>query len=416
MTVSPTDTLRLDSVETAIDHIARGGMVVVVDDEDRENEGDLIMAADCATAETIAFFIRYTSGYICVGMSGDACDRLGLPPMVAINQDQRHTAYTVTVDASHGVTTGISAHDRAHTIRLLGNAQSTAADFIRPGHVLPLRARNGGVLTRDGHTEAGMDLARLAGKNPAGALCEIVSQADPTEMARGPELRQFADEHNLPMISIAALQQYRRTHESQVTQVAETILPTDYGTFRTYAYRDDITGMEHVALAYGDIGSAGVLTRIHSECLTGDIFGSHRCDCGPQLHSAMQRITEEGSGVIVYLRGHEGRGIGLANKLRAYRLQDEGLDTVDANLHLGLPADARNFAPAAQILRDLGVSDITLLSNNPLKREQLDDYGVTISAQKSLTTTPTGENLDYLRTKRDRMGHTIDNLPADRSL
>lgn len=404
-----TDTLRLDSVDDAVAAIGRGEAVVVVDDEDRENEGDLIFAAEHATPELVAFMVRYTSGYVCVALEEDAAARLDLPPMVAVNEDARSTAYTVTVDAATG-TTGISARCRAETIRRLADPSSRAADFTRPGHVVPLRARPGGVLVRDGHTEASVDLARLAGCRPAGALCEIVSEDDPSDMARGDELRRFADEHGLTMISIAQLIAYRRRAENYVERVVSTTLPTEYGPFTAYGYRSLIDGTEHIALVTGDIaGGSDVLVRVHSECLTGDVFGSRRCDCGPQLHESMRIIQEAGRGVIVYLRGHEGRGIGLAAKLQAYRLQEEGLDTVDANVEQGLPADAREYSVAGHILADLGLASIEVLSNNPAKVEALSGYGPVVLGRTRVEIAPSHNNIKYLRTKRDRMGH---DLPA----
>ncbi|SMG31061.1 GTP cyclohydrolase II /3,4-dihydroxy-2-butanone 4-phosphate synthase [Corynebacterium pollutisoli] len=402
------DRLRLDTVEDAIADIAAGKMVVVVDDEDRENEGDLIFAAELATPELVAFMVRYSSGYICAPLTNADCDRLDLPPMVARNEDARHTAYTVTVDANTG-TTGISATSRCETIQRLANPTTTRHDFTRPGHVVPLRAVEGGVLARDGHTEAAVDLARMAGLRPAGVLCEIVSEDDPTDMARGPELRRFADTHGLTMISIEQLIDHRRRTESQVERLVETRMPTEYGDFAMYGYRHVIDGTEFVALTVGDVTGEDVLVRVHSECLTGDVFASRRCDCGPQLHESMRMVQEAGRGVIIYLRGHEGRGIGLMAKLEAYRLQDLGLDTVDANLEQGLPADAREYSAAGQILRDLGVDTLSLLTNNPTKCAALEGYGVGITGRTSIPVEPNEDNIRYLRTKRDRMGH---DLPA----
>lgn len=403
------DTLRLDSVEDAVAAVGRGEAVVVVDDEDRENEGDLIFAAEHATPELVAFMVRYSSGYICVAMEDEAATRLDLPPMVAVNEDARSTAYAVTVDAATG-TTGISARSRSETIQRLADPSRTAADFTRPGHVVPLRARRGGVLVRDGHTEASVDLARLAGCQPAGALCEIVSEDDPTDMARGDELRRFADTHGLKMISIAQLIAYRRRSERIIERVVATSLPTSHGPFTAYGYTSLIDGSEHIALTTGDIaGGEDVLVRVHSECLTGDVFGSLRCDCGPQLHESMRLIQEEGRGVIVYVRGHEGRGIGLTAKLQAYRLQEEGLDTVDANVEQGLPVDAREYSVAGQILADLGVASVDVLSNNPEKVEALSGYGPVVAGRTRIEIVPSHDNISYLRTKRDRMGH---DLPA----
>jgi len=398
-------------IDRAIADVAAGRPVIVVDDEERENEGDLIFAAARATPELVAFTVRYTSGYICVPLTGEDCDRLDLPPMFHTNQDKRGTAYTVTVDAREGVTTGISAADRARTIRLLADPDAKSVDFARPGHVVPLRAKEGGVLRRPGHTEAAVDLARLAGLPPAGALCEIVSAKDPGEMARRDELEVFAAEHNLTLITIADLIAYRRRFEKQVERVAEARIPTAYGEFTAIGFDSLLDGVEHIALVAGEIGDgADVLVRVHSECLTGDVFGSLRCDCGPQLDAALAAVAAEGRGVVLYVRGHEGRGIGLMHKLQAYQLQDAGADTVDANLALGMPADARDYGTGAQILVDLGVRSMRLLTNNPAKRAGLEGYGLTITGRVPLPIRPNPENLRYLRTKRDRMGHDLDGL------
>jgi 3,4-dihydroxy 2-butanone 4-phosphate synthase/GTP cyclohydrolase II len=400
---------RLDTIESAIAAIKDGRPVVVIDDEDRENEGDLIFAAELATPELVAFMVRYTSGYICVPVTEADADRLDLPPMFRVNQDRRGTAYTVTVDAREGIATGISAADRAHTIRLLADPGTTSADLARPGHIVPLRAKDGGVLRRPGHTEAAVDLAVLAGLRPAGVLCEIVSEKDPTGMARGEELRIFADEHDLVMISIADLIAYRKRFDKLVERVAEAQVPLAPGNFTAVGYRSSYDNREHVAFVYGEIGDGeDVLVRVHSECLTGDVFGSLRCDCGPQLQAALAAVAQEGRGVVLYIRGHEGRGIGLLHKLQAYQLQDLGLDTVDANLDLGLPADARDYGTGAQILVDLGVRTMRLLSNNPAKRAGLEGYGLKIVGRVPLPSHVTTQNLDYLRTKRDRMGHLLD--------
>lgn len=406
---------RLDSVERAIADIAAGKAVVVVDDEDRENEGDLIFAAEKATPELVAFMVRHTSGYLCVPLAGDDCDRLGLPPMVATNQDKHGTAYTVTVDAREGVGTGISASDRAATMRLLAAPDSGAGDFTRPGHVVPLRAKDGGVLRRPGHTEAAVDLARMANLRPAGVICEIVSQQDESLMAHTPELRAFADDHGLALISIADLIAWRRNHEKHVVRIAEARIPTAHGTFRAVGYRSIYDDVEHVALVRGDLAGPGggghdVLVRAHSECLTGDVFGSLRCDCGPQLDAALDMIAQEGRGVVLYMRGHEGRGIGLLHKLQAYQLQDAGADTVDANLQLGLPADSRDYGVGAQILADLGVSSMRLLTNNPAKRVGLDKYGLRVTERVPMPLRANAENITYLKTKRDRMGHDLAGL------
>ena len=398
--------VRLDSVADAVEAIRAGKPVVVVDDEDRENEGDLIFAAQRATAETVGFMIRWTSGYICVAMRGPDLDRLGLPPMTLVNEDKKGTAYAVTVDARDVKATGISAEDRARTIKVLADTATEPWELTRPGHVVPLRAMEGGVLRRPGHTEAAVDLARLAGLTPAGALCELVNEDG--SMMRAPQCRAFADAHDLVMISIADLIAWIRHTESQVEQAADALMPTEYGEFRALGYRSKVDGVEHVALVYGDIGDGqDLLVRVHSECLTGDVFGSQRCDCGPQLHAALRQVAAEGRGVVLYMRGHEGRGIGLLHKLRAYELQDGGSDTVDANLELGLPADARDYGTGAQILADLGVRTMRLLTNNPAKRAGLEGYGLAITERVPLEIVPNPHNIDYLRTKRDRMGHDL---------
>jgi 3,4-dihydroxy 2-butanone 4-phosphate synthase/GTP cyclohydrolase II len=405
-------TIRLDPVERAIADVAAGRPVVVVDDEDRENEGDLIFAAAKATPELMAFTIRHSSGVICVPMPAEMLDRLEIPLMTPHNRDRMRTQFTISVDARDGVTTGISAADRAHTARVLADSATEPWEITRPGHVFPLRYREGGVLNRRGHTEAAVDLARLADLTPVGVLVEIVN--DDGTMRRAPELRAFADEHGLAMISIDELVRYRHRTEALVERVAETRLPTAHGEFAAYGYRSTIDGSEHLALVYGDIsGEEPVLARVHSECLTGDVFGSQRCDCGPQLDEALERVVAAGRGVVVYLRGHEGRGIGLVAKLEAYALQDAGRDTVDANLDLGLPADARHYGAASQVLRDLGVTRVRLLTNNPDKSAALADFGVAVEARVPLTPRPNAHNLRYLRTKRDRMGHTIPDLPAE---
>ena len=398
--------VRLDPVERAVADVAAGRAVVVVDDEERENEGDLVFAAGKATPELMGFMIRWTSGFVCVAVEGATLDRLHIPLMTPHNRERMRTAYTVSVDARDGVTTGISAADRSHTVRVLADSATEAYELVQPGHVLPLRYRDGGVLARPGHTEASVDLARLAGLTPTGVLCEIVN--DDGSMMRAPALRRFADEHGLTMISIADLIRFRRRRESQVSRLAQTRLPTAHGTFRAHAYCDTVTGAEHVALVLGDIADGEpVLTRVHSECLTGDTFGSLRCDCGPQLRAAMAAVAAEGRGVVVYLRGHEGRGIGLAHKLRAYELQDAGRDTIDANLDLGLPADARDYGTGAQILADLGVRSLRLMTNNPTKLAGLEGYGLRIVDRVPVPVHPHPENIRYLRTKRDRMGHAL---------
>ncbi|HET7385964.1 MAG TPA: bifunctional 3,4-dihydroxy-2-butanone-4-phosphate synthase/GTP cyclohydrolase II [Nocardioidaceae bacterium] len=403
--------VRMDTVEQAIADIAAGKAVVVVDDEQRENEGDLIFAASKSTPELMAFMVRYSSGVVCVPVTAPTLDRLGIPLMTPHNRERMRTAYTVSVDARDGVTTGISAADRSHTVRTLIDSATEAYELVQPGHVFPLRYAEGGVLVRPGHTEAAVDLARLAGLEPAGVISEIVN--DDGTMKRGRDLRAFADEHDLRMIAIEDLIHYRRRHENHVQRVAQTRLPTAHGDFTAYGYRITIDGSEHVALVMGDLGDGtDVLTRVHSECLTGDAFGSRRCDCGPQLEEALDRIAEEGRGVLVYLRGHEGRGIGLVAKLQAYQLQDGGRDTVDANLDLGLPADARHYGAATQVLRDLGVVSVRLMTNNPAKTTSLQDYGIPVTERVPLTPHPNDHNIAYLLTKRDRMGHELPDLVA----
>ncbi|MDT0572421.1 bifunctional 3,4-dihydroxy-2-butanone-4-phosphate synthase/GTP cyclohydrolase II [Streptomyces sp. DSM 3412] len=398
----------LDPIEQAIADIAAGRPVVVVDDENRENEGDLVIAAEKATPEIIAFMMSECRGMICAPMEGEELDRLELPQMVQQNTESMRTAFTVTVDAGpqHGVTTGISASDRATTLQLLASGTAEPGDFVRPGHIFPLRARTGGVLVRDGHTEAAVDLARLAGLRPAGAIVEIAGEDG--RMLRLPELIPFARKHGLTIISIEDLIAYRRDSEPTVRREAKTQLPTAFGDFTAYGYRSTVDGVEHVALVHGEIGDGeDVLVRVHSECLTGDIFHSLRCDCGPQLQTSLQRIATEGRGIVVYLRGHEGRGIGLLSKLRAYELQELGRDTLDANLELGLPADARDYGAGAQILRDLGVRSLRLMTNNPEKTDALVRHGLDVTDREPMPVRAGEHNLRYLRTKRDRMGHDL---------
>ncbi|WP_030420888.1 bifunctional 3,4-dihydroxy-2-butanone-4-phosphate synthase/GTP cyclohydrolase II [Streptomyces sp. SCSIO 75703] len=410
------DDLRLDPIEQAVADIAAGRPVVVVDDEDRENEGDLVIAAEKATEEIVAFMMSECRGLICAPMEGEELDRLRLPQMVEDNTESMRTAFTVSVDASaaHGVTTGISAGDRAATLRLLAGGTARPDDLVRPGHVFPLRARPGGVLARDGHTEAAVDLARLAGLRPAGAIVEIAGEDG--RMLRLPELVPFARKHGLTIISIEDLIAYRRAADPTVRREAEVSLPTRHGAFTAYGYRSTVDGVEHVALVHGDLGDGrDVLVRLHSECLTGDVFGSQRCDCGPQLDASLDRIRSEGRGVVVYLRGHEGRGIGLMSKLRAYELQERGRDTLDANLELGLPADARDYGAGARILRDLGVGTVRLLTNNPDKAAALTRHGIDVTERVPMPVQAGEHNLRYLRTKRDRMGHDLpwlDTVPA----
>jgi len=403
----------LAEIEKAIAAVARGEIVVVVDDEDRENEGDLIMAAEFATPEKIAFFVKHTSGLICAPVTESRADELDLPLMVSANTEAQRTAFTVTVDYRHGTSTGISAADRSATIRALIEPGTKPSDFNRPGHIHVLRAKEGGVLKRAGHTEAAIDLTRLAGLYPAGVLCELVTE-DGLEMARRPELERFADEHSLVMVSIADLIRYRRQSEKLVRRMAEARIPTPWGEFTAYAYENLLNGDQHVAFVRGAVqGEDNVLVRVHSECLTGDVFGSLKCDCGQQLNAAMRRIAEEGLGVVVYLRGHEGRGIGIAHKLQAYALQDQGMDTVDANVALGLPVDSREYGIGAQILVDLGITTMRYLTNNPLKYGGLEGFGLEMVARVPLETEPNPENIAYLRTKKERMGHLIDGLDAD---
>ncbi|HAM02533.1 MAG TPA: bifunctional 3,4-dihydroxy-2-butanone-4-phosphate synthase/GTP cyclohydrolase II [Acidimicrobiaceae bacterium] len=399
------------AVGDAIAAIGRGEMVVVVDDKDRENEGDLIMAAEAATPESIAFFLAHTSGVICVPLTPERADALELPLMVTTNTESQRTAFTVSVDARRGTTTGISAEDRAATIRTLIDPKARPSDLNRPGHIFPLRARPGGVLKRAGHTEATIDLVRAAGLHPAGVLCEVVTE-DKAAMARLPELERFADHHGLLLVSIADIIRYRRRKEKLVRRIAGPArIPTMFGDFTGYAYESVIDGEHHLAVVRGEVsGRSDVLVRVHSECLTGDVFGSMRCDCGGQLAEAVRLIAEEDCGVIIYLRGHEGRGIGLAHKLRAYRLQEQGHDTVDANLELGLPVDNREYGIGAQILVDLGVTTMRLMTNNPVKYGGLEGFGLEIVDRVGLKSSPNPENLEYLRTKRERLGHLLEGL------
>jgi 3,4-dihydroxy 2-butanone 4-phosphate synthase / GTP cyclohydrolase II len=394
-------------IENAIDAVARGELVVVVDDADRENEGDLIMAAERVTPETMAFMIRHTSGVICMPLEGERLDQLSLPLMVANNTESQRTAFTVSVDAIHGTTTGISAPDRATTVKALLDPNTHAEDLARPGHIFPLRYRVGGVLKRAGHTEAAVDLARLAGCYPAGVLAEVVN--DDGTMARLPELERFAATHRLQLISIADLIRYRRHREKLVRRVSEARIPTRHGDFTAYVYESLLDGVEHMAFVRGEVaGTRDVLVRVHSECLTGDVFGSLRCDCGVQLDLALERVAAEGRGVVVYLRGHEGRGIGLGHKLRAYSLQDEGRDTVQANVELGFPVDSREYGIGSQLLVDLGITTMRLMTNNPAKYGGLDGYGLEIVERVPLRTEPNDENISYLRAKQEKLGHLLE--------
>lgn len=399
--------MRLAGVDEALEAIRRGEFVLVVDDEDRENEGDLIIAADRVSEEKIAFMVRHTSGLICLPVVGERLDELGLPLMVLENTDSHKTAFTVSIDYVHGTTTGISAADRTATIRAIVDPRTTPSDLARPGHIFPLRYRPGGVLVRPGHTEAAVDLARLAGLYPAGVLCEVVNE-DGT-MARGNDLHTFAKEHEIPLISIRDLIAYRWREETILSREVETVIPTEFGEFAVFGYRSSFDDIEQIALVMGDVaGKERVLTRIHSECLTGDTFGSLRCDCHDQLQDAMRAISECGEGVVIYNRGHEGRGIGLIGKLKAYRLQDQGFDTVEANLELGFAADARHYGVAGQVLSDLGVTSIRLMTNNPEKVEQLGALGVDVAERVPLVIADNGAAEDYLRTKAAKLGHLID--------
>jgi 3,4-dihydroxy 2-butanone 4-phosphate synthase/GTP cyclohydrolase II len=398
------------SVEEAIEAIRRGGTIVVVDDEDRENEGDLIVSAECATPEALAFMVRHGSGIVCVAMERERLEQLELPLMSDDGSEAMGTAFTLTVDARHGTTTGVSAADRARTIEVLIDPATAPDDLRRPGHVFPLRSRRGGVLARAGHTEAAVDLARLAGHDPAGVLCELVN--DDGTMSRLPDLERFAAQHDLPLLTIADLIAHRSRSETLVRRVASARIPTDHGEFESIAFEDH-RGRTHVALVRGEIGSsAETLVRVHSECFTGDVLGSRRCDCGEQLDLALARIAEEGAGVVVYIRGHEGRGIGLRHKLEAYELQDQGLDTVDANLALGFEVDARDYGVGAQILASLGVTRMRLLTNNPAKRAGLEGHGLVTVERVPLLTQPRPENASYLLTKRDRLAHELDPAPG----
>jgi 3,4-dihydroxy 2-butanone 4-phosphate synthase/GTP cyclohydrolase II len=396
-------------IEEAVAAVSRGEIVVVVDDEDRENEGDLIMAAEFATPEAIAFFVRHTSGVICTPLTGDRLDELDIPLMVRDNTESHRTAFTYSVDYRHGTSTGISAADRSATINSLIDPATRPGDLARPGHIFPLRYSEGGVLKRAGHTEAAVDLARMAGLYPAGVLCEIVN--DDGTMARVPDLIEFCNEHGLLMITIAELIRYRRQNEKLVRRVSEARIPTDWGDFTCYVYESLLDGEQHIALVRGAVqGEEDVLVRVHSECLTGDVFGSLRCDCGVQLDAALKKIAEDGLGALIYLRGHEGRGIGIGHKIRAYSLQDQGHDTVDANLELGLPVDSREYGIGAQILVDLGITTLRLMTNNPSKYGGLDGFGLQITGRVPLQSEPNPENLQYLRTKRERMGHLLEGL------
>jgi 3,4-dihydroxy 2-butanone 4-phosphate synthase/GTP cyclohydrolase II len=399
-------------IEEAIEDIREGRMVIVVDDADRENEGDLIIAAEKVTPEAIAFMVRHTSGVVCMPVVGKRLDELEVPLMVADATDSQRTAFTVSIDVLQGTTTGISASDRCATIKAVIDGSTRPSDLMRPGHIFPLRYKEGGVLKRAGHTEAAVDLARLAGLYPAGALCEIVNE-DGT-MARLPDLVRFARKHGLRIISIAHLIEFRRRSEQLVRQVAEARIPTLYGEFRAVAYESTVDDRVHVAMVMGEVGDGTqILVRVHSECLTGDVFHSLRCDCGTQLDDALGKIGAAGRGVLLYIRGHEGRAIGLPHKLRAYHLQERGRDTVEANVELGFEPDPRDYGIGAQILHDLGVRTMRLLTNNPAKRAGLEGYGLSIVERVPLETAPTEQNLPYLKAKREKLGHLLSNLEEE---
>ena len=410
--------MSLSPIPDALAALQAGRPVLVADDESRENEGDIILSAELATPEWLAWTIRWSSGFLCAPMPADLADHLDLPPMVEVNQDSKSTAYTVSVDAAEGVTTGISAADRARTLNVLADPASTPASLIRPGHILPLRAVDGGVRERAGHTEAAVDLMKLAGLRPVGVIGEVV--ADDGSMMRMPGLLEMGARENIPVITIEQLIAHldamdgesghaapEHPHKRRVSLRAESTVPTSHGTFRFLAYKDRVTGTDHLAVVSGDLSEDAPLVRVHSECLTGEAFGSLKCECGPQLDAALDAIDQDG-GVVVYMRGHEGRGIGLINKLRAYSLQERGMDTVDANLALGLPADARDYAAAAGILHDLGVERLRLLTNNSDKVTQLADLGLQVVEQVPLLVGVGANNHQYLETKAARMGHTID--------
>jgi 3,4-dihydroxy 2-butanone 4-phosphate synthase/GTP cyclohydrolase II len=393
------------TIEEAIEEIREGRMVVVVDDPNRENEGDLTIAAQFATPEAINFMATHARGLVCLCLTEERADELGLRPMTERNEAPLGTAFTVSIEAREGVTTGISAADRSHTIQVAINPRSTGHDLVQPGHVFPLRARAGGVLERMGQTEAAVDLARLAGLDPSGVVCEIMNE-DGT-MARVPDLVPYCGRHGLKMVTVADLVEYRRRHEKLVERGASVRLPTEFGEFSAIAFREKLSGKTHVALVKGDVaGAENVLVRVHSECLTGDVFHSLRCDCGEQLEQALAQIETEGRGVLLYM-SQEGRGIGLLNKLRAYELQERGLDTVEANIELGFPADARDYGIGNQILADLGLTTIRILTNNPKKLIGIDGFGLTVVGQVPIEVPPHAENVRYLATKRDKLGHRL---------
>jgi 3,4-dihydroxy 2-butanone 4-phosphate synthase/GTP cyclohydrolase II len=396
---------RFDSIDEVVADLRRGKMVIVVDDEDRENEGDLVMAAEHATAQAINFMAKHGRGLICVPTTGERLKQLGIEQMVAQNRDTFKTDFQVSVDAARGITTGISAADRARTIQVLADPTALPDDLVQPGHVFPLRAKPGGVLQRAGHTEAAVDLVKLAGGRPIGVICEIM--ADDGSMARLPELMRFARKHRLRIATIEDLIKFRRTRERLIERVEVVKMPTDYGEFDLHLYRSRTDGQHHVALVKGEVsGKHGVLVRVHSECLTGDVFGSRRCDCGPQLHQAMRQVSQAGRGVVLYMR-QEGRGIGLGPKIRAYKLQEKGLDTVEANLKLGYAMDLREYGLGAQILCDLGLKTIRLLTNNPKKVVGLQGYGLEIVEQVPIRVKPNPHNERYLQTKKKKLGHLL---------
>lgn len=408
--------MKTSSIEIALSALSQGKFVIVTDDENRENEGDLILAADQTTAASLGFMVRHTTGIVCLAMHGQRLDELRLPQMVAENTDRKQTAFTVSVDYRYGgVTTGVSASDRAKTILSMVDEKTKPEDLCRPGHIFPLRYKEGGVLKRAGHTEAAVDLATLAGLYPAGVLAELVN--DDGSMMRLPDLEKFAKEHQIPMITITEIIRYRRRREKLVHCVSQAKIPTEFGEFTAYVYESQLDGIQHIALVKGDIRNrSNVLVRVHSECLTGDIFGSRRCDCGSQLQQAMEKINVEGHGAIIYLRGHEGRGIGLGHKLRAYHLQDLGRDTVEANLELGLPVDSREYGIGAQILVDLGLTTIRLMTNNPSKYSGLGGYDLEIVERVPLVTCSTEDNKRYLKTKKDKLGHLLDIIDTEAAL